>query len=80
MKPKRWILFAICRICFLEWVRALRAYGLRLSTGIASTSMRCMVRFLSCFLEVKAEVLVRLVLTQHPNKNAQRLRASGRNS
>jgi hypothetical protein len=30
-KPKRRMLWAICRICFLEWVRALRRYGMRAS-------------------------------------------------
>jgi hypothetical protein len=28
VNPNRVIEVAICRICFLEWVRALRGYGL----------------------------------------------------
>jgi hypothetical protein len=37
-KPKAVVLSAIWRICFFEWVRALRALGL-----IASTAIHCIV-------------------------------------
>jgi DNA invertase Pin-like site-specific DNA recombinase len=36
-KPKRFMLLAIWPICFLEWVRALFAYGSSASTGSNST-------------------------------------------
>jgi hypothetical protein len=41
VKPNRSMLAAICRSCFLEWVRAFRAYGRRLATGIASMVLCC---------------------------------------
>jgi hypothetical protein len=37
VKPKRSIESAICRICFLECVRALRAAGVRAARGSHST-------------------------------------------
>src|ERR1700704_3869459 len=43
VKPNRWMLSAICRICFLEWVRALPGCGRRLATGIGSIAPGRMV-------------------------------------
>jgi hypothetical protein len=36
VKPKVRMLSATCRICFLEWVRALRAHGRRREAAICS--------------------------------------------
>src|SRR5258707_7000632 len=38
--PNFWMLFAICRICFLECVRALFGYGRNSPTGITSIFMQ----------------------------------------
>ena len=43
VKPKRSMEAAICLICFLEWVRALRANGRRFATGTAWMAVGSMV-------------------------------------
>src|SRR5262245_10948859 len=63
VKPNRRMLSAICRICFLEWVRALPGWGRRPTTGMGSIAIGwgvALVRGDCGVMDIEASFLARI--------------------